>query len=347
MKTTFAVALLMMLFSNLEAQTTFRKAIFLHHSTGGNIYYKGSNTTVLKELANYNMAKSFTGNQKITMAEEWFGVGNNEWNTMRNFVEGTNGYKISNYFSQYNVIIIKSCFPSSEVISEGSSADTKNPIIKSIYNYKWHWRSMVKYMQKHPEIFFVIWTNAPLEAASTKSEWAANAKNFCNWATNILAKGLDSEYGAFPPNVFVFDFFGKLTDSNGNMKDIYKTKSGDSHPNAAAADLIAPQFVKEIFDAALAYERVITSMPDTKTDQLKIFPIPAQDYLTIEVDDSAIPSTIALTNLCGQKLFSKVIDSEVLHQKVTIDVSKYPSGLYLVNIESPKKKTEVHKIIIQ
>ena len=37
----------------------------------------------------------------------------------------------------------------------------------------------------------------------------------------------------------------------------YQVQSGDSHPNAAATELVAPQFVQEIFNAAIAYEAII------------------------------------------------------------------------------------------
>jgi hypothetical protein len=38
------------------------------------------------------------------------------------------------------------------------------------------------------------------------------------------------------------------------MLPMYAASPGDSHPNAAATQLVAPQFVEEIFDAAIAYE---------------------------------------------------------------------------------------------
>ena len=347
MKAIITLAFLMFFIGLPNAQRTFRKAMFLHHSTGGRILGpNGSNTSVPVELTKYNATKSFTGSQMITLDEEWFKPEDNEWSTMRNFVEATSGYKISDYFKNHNVIIIKSCYPSSLIDIVGGSADTNNPTLKSIYNYKWHWRAMVRYMQKHPEIFFVIWTNAPLEPASTNTTQAANAKAFCDWAKNTLAKGLDPELGAFPKNVFVFDFFSKLTDTKGMMKVEYRSKSTDSHPNAAATALVAPQFVAEIFDAALAYERIVTSIDNPTVEQLKIYPVPANDHLTIEVENTSLPSTIALTNLVGQKLYSKTINSASDNAKITIDVSNYPAGFYLVNLESGGKP-EVHKILIQ
>lgn len=82
------------------------------------------------------------------------------------------------------------------------------------------------------------------------------SKQFCSWAKNVLAERLDPETGLFPPNVYVFDFFQKLTGSNGMMLEMYVAGPGDSHPNAAATQLVAPQFVQEIFNASIGYEFV-------------------------------------------------------------------------------------------
>ncbi len=321
--------------------------MFLHHSTGLNILGpNGSSTSVSLELVKYNEIKLFTGDQKVTMNHEWFVPGDNEWVTMRNFFEGNLSLKPDAYLNNYKIIIVKSCFPSSEIASAGSISDMQNPTYKSIYNYKWHWRSMVRIMEQHPNNFFVIWTNAPLEASSTSATQAAYAKEFCFWAKNILAKGLDTEYGHFPKNVFVFDFFAKLTDENGIMKNEFRTSSGDSHPNAAATELVAPQFVQEVFDAALAYERTITSTPSAKTEGLKIYPMPAKDHLTVEIEDGAHPYTIALTNICGQEIHRITLPAAQGWHRVNIDVSTFPKGIYIIQLQTGAK-AEARRILIQ
>ena len=109
-------------------------------------------------------------------------------------------------------------------------------------------------MADRPQNFFAIWTNAPLVAGATNPTQASLAREFCTWAKDTLAMGLDPEMGPFPPNVYVFDFFSKLANQNGYLKPEYAVGSGDSHPNSAATVLIAPQFVNEIFGAAIAYE---------------------------------------------------------------------------------------------
>jgi hypothetical protein len=234
----------------------FRSGIFLHHSTGGCIWGpNGSSTSVPQEMDGYNTAHGYTGEQAISMNEEWWAPGDNEWATQHAFFEDPGPVSGIGYYLPGNkIIVIKTCFPASAMSGAGQPSDTLNPGLKSLYNYKWHWRHIVRAMNQHRDNFFVIWTNAPLEPNSTNAAEAALSKQFSAWAKDVLAAGLDPETGAFPPNVYVFDFFHKLTGENGMMLPMYAASPGDSHPNAAATQLVAPQFVEEIFDAAIAYE---------------------------------------------------------------------------------------------
>jgi hypothetical protein len=234
----------------------FRSGIFLHHSTGGNIWGpNGSSTSVPAEMATYNNSHGYTGSYAVTMNEEWWSPGDNEWATQHQFFEDPNPMTGIGYYLPGNkIIVIKSCFPSSSMSGIGQPSDTLNPYSKTIYNYKWHWRHIVQAMASHPGNFFAIWTNAPLEPYSTNASEALLSKQFCVWAKDTLATGLDPVFGAFPPNVYVFDFFRKLTGPNGMMLSSYAVGPGDSHPNATATQLVAPQFVQEIFNASIGYE---------------------------------------------------------------------------------------------
>jgi hypothetical protein len=236
----------------------FRSGIFLHHSTGSNIWGpNGSSTSVPQEISVYNTAHGYTGVQAVTMNEEWWSPSDNEWATQHEFFEDPSPVSGIGYYLPGNkIIVIKSCFPSSAMTGPGQPSDTLSPWLKTTYNYKWHWRHIVKAMSSYPDNFFVIWTNAPLEPFSTNASEALLSDQFCTWAKDTLATGLDITYGAFPSNVYVFDFFQKLTGTNGMMLGIYAVAPYDSHPNASATQLVAPQFVLEIFNASIAYEAI-------------------------------------------------------------------------------------------
>ncbi len=236
-----------------------RNGIFLHHSTGECIWGpNGSNTSVPQEVSAYNNSHGFTGNNAFNLSETWFPNNpgdNNEWERWHRIFENRDpNAVITTYYNTYGIIMIKSCFPSSAIESIGQPSDTLEPTLKTIYNYKWHWRHIINAMRAQPNIFFVIWTNAPLVEAETNPTQAALSRQFCIWAKDTLAQGLDPVFGQFPRNVYVFDFFRKLTDSNGFMLLQYATAYNDSHPNAAATQLVAPQLVQEIFNAYLSWK---------------------------------------------------------------------------------------------
>ncbi len=248
---------------NNFSQSRFRSGVFLHHSTGANIWGpNGSSTSIPQEMTAYNTLKGYSDSNAVSMNEVWFpgsGIGNDwfDWHWIFDNLDPNNN--IYPFLADNKIVVIKSCFPSSNITGYGSPDDTSGSGVtyKTIYNYKWHWRSILDIIKQHPENFFVIWTNAPLVAEATNSTEARLANEFCTWAKDTLANGNDPVYGAFPPNVYVFDFFHKLAMPNGYMNPAYQVQSGDSHPNAAATELVAPQFVQEVFDAAITYETII------------------------------------------------------------------------------------------
>lgn len=251
------VAFSSILACRLEGQTNlFRSGIFLHHSTGGCIWGpNGSYVSVPSEITAYNNLHGYTGTNAVSFNETWYpGCCDNEWCTWHNIFELNDPENISNYYASNPVIMIKSCFPSASVYSYGNPSDTLNPCDKTVENYKWHWRHIVEVMRDNPNNFFVIWTNAPLVESQTNATEAYNSHLFCKWAKDTLAMGLDPICGAFPPNVYVFDFFHKLVDTQYYLPLVYAASQWDSHPNGDATALVAPQLVTEIFDNAIAYE---------------------------------------------------------------------------------------------
>jgi hypothetical protein len=237
-------------------QGRFRSGIFLHHSTGGCIWGpNGGEVSVRGEIARYNYTHGLSGPDSMNLAEKWWPSDDNDWWVWHAIFDNNGGADdIRPFLDAYPIVMIKSCFPSSSMTGLGSSADSLSPRIKSVANYKWHWRSLVSLMKQRPQNFFVIWTNAPLVAGETNSSQATLSNAFCRWAKDTLAAGLDQSFGPFPKNVFVFDFFHSLADSSGMLPSEYAAGPADSHPNAKATTLVAPVLVKQVFDAALAYE---------------------------------------------------------------------------------------------
>ncbi|MBK7228595.1 MAG: T9SS type A sorting domain-containing protein [Ignavibacteriales bacterium] len=246
--------------STIFSQSLFRSGRFFHHSTGNRIWGpNGSSTSIPNEMTLYNTEKGYIGNNEVSMNETWFPSDDNEWYTWHRIFDNSDpNDNIYPYLENNKIIVIKSCYPSSEMIGAGGPSDTlNNPSLKTIYNYKWHWRSIIQIMKQYPDNFFVIWTNAPLVPGATNIQEASLADQFCTWAKDTLATGNDPLLGEFPSNVYVFDFFHKLADATGMLQLQYATSTTDSHPNGLATELVSPQFVQEIFNAAIFYEGII------------------------------------------------------------------------------------------
>jgi len=336
----------------LSSQTLFRSGIFLHHSTGANIWGpNGASTTIPVQMTNYNTAHSYTGGNAVTMSEEWWAPSDNEWSTQHTFFEDPSLITgIGYYLLTNNVIVIKSCFPSSAIESIGQASDTLTPTYKSIYNYKWHWRHIIKVMQEHSNNFFAIWTNAPLVAGATNATEAMNSHRFCKWAKDTLAAGLDPIFGAFPPNVYVFDFFHKLTDANGFLMSQYAMSGSDSHPNTAATNLVAPQFVQEIFNAAIAYEAIHNGINEINNDNILVLentPNPFSEYTNISF---SIPQQtkvqLSIYNLNGvlvKQLLDEVKPKGLF--AITFNSNEFENGTYFCQIKT-NKTTITKKMLI-
>ena len=76
-----------------------------------------------------------------------------------------------------------------------------------------------------------------------------------------------------------------------------------------------------------------------KADQLKVYPNPVQDILTISYDQKIL--SVAVYNASGQLVLTK----EINDTKGTMDVSKLLSGVYLVKIHAVNDFVKTVKVI--
>jgi hypothetical protein len=346
----FLIVLLLVTISIISfSQSKFRSGIFLHHSTGDNIWGpNGSATSIPQEIAKYNTFHTYSAGDAISMDQLWWpdgaNSGNNEWECWHRIFENKDlaNSDIRGILAANKIVVIKSCFPSSALDRLGQLSDTLSPTEKTIYNYKWHWRHIVKAMKQHPGVFFAIWTNAPLTSGQSDATAADLSKKFCKWAKDTLAKGLDPIIGTFPKNIYVFDYFSKLTDANGYLKNQYAVNSGDSHPNDAATALIAPQFVSEIFDAAISYEGYLLGVEKDHYLNLLLYPNPSGNDITVRVSSLSGDLKLYIYNVNGQKLLSQPVDNYLTR----IDIASLSQGIYYLKV-TDGKRTEVRKIVRQ
>ena len=255
MKKTFVFAILCLSVSFSPAQ--FRRAVFWRHSAGLCFWDRSqlSNltppTTVTKEVASYNASHGYTGNAAVSMSELYFPgpegvVNDNNWYRWDAVFAERDSYRQTVDYTT-PITVVKTCYLSQQGMKS----------IDSIEAYKAHIRHIVTVMKNHPNNFFVIWTNYPA-ATDGRADRAAWSNTFSTWMKQTLATGNDS-FGPFPPNVYVFDVFHLLASPvDGYCDPIYGSGSegpGDDHPSNAAVAVVDPAFIRETFDAAIAYER--------------------------------------------------------------------------------------------
>jgi hypothetical protein len=312
------------------SQTKFRNGMFFHHSTGLCIWGpNGSSTGVPQQMTLYNNSHGYSGTNAVAITESWFPVNaDNDWYLWHEMFEQNTPENISSYFSGNKIIMVKSCFPSSALEGAGEPSDTLSPDYKTIFNYKWHWRSIIRVMRAHPQNFFIIWTNAPLAELETTPESAGWSKQFCKWAKDTLAQGLDPVTGSFPHNVYVFDFFSKLTNASGYLQPQYATDPHNSHPNAAATVLVAPLLVNEVFDHSIAYEQIYGIR---KTDDI----IPEKFYLFQNYPNPFNQSTIINFQISEKRnVILKIFDIAGREAAILVNEVLQP-GSYEVRYDAP------------
>jgi len=138
------------------------------------------------------------------------------------------------FVMKHDVIIIKSCYPNSNIKS-----DDELQTIKS------HYGSIASFFAQHSNKQLIIITSPPLVPLRTNTANAARARELALWLS----------HETFNANINVFDFFDMLADhANDHVNMLRRTYRRllpfDSHPNKQASKNIAPKLVRRIIDVA-------------------------------------------------------------------------------------------------
>jgi hypothetical protein len=130
---------------------------------------------------------------------------------------------------QYEVIIFKSCFPTSNISTDDQLEQDKN----------WY-LEMRNGMDQYRDKIFIVVSQPPLNPAETTPEAADRARLLANWLKS-------REFLGGHPNIFTFDLFGYLAENNQVSQDYNMLRKAyqegiDSHPNLLANETIGPIF---------------------------------------------------------------------------------------------------------
>jgi hypothetical protein len=233
------------------------RIIFMHHSTGQGVIAEGGVREGFTALGYEFWDHGYNDDGLVDASGNALGI---NWSVPDDNTDPDGWYAIfhqpvtdppSNTFShmlQYDVIIFKSCFPTSDIQSEEQFED-----------YRRHFLSIRDVIDRHPDRLFIAFTTPPLVPNSTTPEAAARARRWAEYLTS-------DEYLVGHPNLVVFDFFSLLADEDGFLRSDYRADEWDSHPNELANRTVGPLLVRFVDQAIREFEPGMAPAPPQQPD---------------------------------------------------------------------------------
>jgi hypothetical protein len=242
--------------TNLTYDNPDTRILFLHHSTGNNIWYgdvlqnkkklfRHDTCLVPRLLKEYNESHSI----KISIEEKNFPTGNpypwqNDPYDYYNIWVKNAGDKmymeeptLEILTKKYNVIIFKHCFPSSNILEDDQSPDI-NSNKRTLANYRLQYEALKEKLYQFPQTRFIVWTGAALVESQTNEEEGRRANEFADWVKNRWDQPGD--------NISIFDFREIETEGGLFLKPEYASGNTDSHPNVILSVKAAKLLIEKI-----------------------------------------------------------------------------------------------------
>ena len=227
----------------------YTSIIFLHQSTGRNLIDQGKVREQLQQSGyafwdhDYNDIGLRSPNGQFTSYSYNVPKDNTDPDGLAGIFKQPAYPLPFNTFSgllQHEVIIIKSCFPNSNIRSQERLAQLK----------AWYLEIRSR-MDQYPGKVFILFTPPPLNPAETSLEAAVRARALADWLES-------DEFLKGHPNVSVFDFFNLLAEqepaaADYNMLRQSYRNGNDSHPNQLANETIGPLFTQFVIDSIQTY----------------------------------------------------------------------------------------------
>lgn len=158
------------------------------------------------------------------------------------FFDVVKTWKLSEGRKHHDIVMFKSCFPNSDITSDGM-----------LDEYKQHFNKLPATFRANPDILFIGMSTPPLVKAGTSPEAAKRARAWARW--------LMTEFARDVKNVGVFDLFDALAitadrpDAN-TLVPQFSTSPKDSHPSPegarAVTRLFIPWFNRAVREAGFA-----------------------------------------------------------------------------------------------
>ena len=332
MRNSVLICILLAMLAEMHGQS----AIFLHHSTGEGVFVEGKvaswiNQYNSKNGTNYTVtARAYPGTPY-----PWEHYRYDYWNLWLNGQCSSTDINIQclgNILQSYDMVIYKHCFPGAGIGPDNGAAAV-NSSVKTIGNYKLQYRALRGLMDQYPTKKFIIWTLAPLHRLETTTEEAARAREFVNWVKSTWL----TEDGKSHPNIYIFDFYNLVAESNTNpvngkincLKYEYEKShtNGDSHPNLLANQTVGPIFAEFIVNTFKGQSTGINKYDDNR-DEIVISSDPGQHQLSIDISRSGENKmSVRIFNINGQMVYNNPSSEE---PTLLINTSGFLNGTYII-----------------
>jgi len=246
-------ALLLSCESNQREMT---KVIFLHHSTGKNIWLGNSNRYINKLAKVSDVTKYFNKYNKLNKTDYII----TEKNFPRLAPYGWKNYPYDYYniwvknagehffykeptleilTKKYDVIIFKHCYAVCRILPDTIPPDV-NSELKTLENYKLQYNALKNKMHEFPDNKFIVWTPATYTKNMMTEDEANRTREFYNW--------IMEEWDEKGDNIYIWDFYKYETEGELYMLGKNADASSNSHPGKLFSTRISPLFSKFIID---------------------------------------------------------------------------------------------------
>jgi hypothetical protein len=264
-------------FPGITTAATDDDLVFIHHSVGSNWLNSGLETKLLQKPyiderndIGYGTAMDPDANRPPSLGAKPGDLTDmNHWILWFNdYLEGVRAHGSATGFNR--ITMFKSCYPNSQVASDGVEPGDPFSAEKTLANYKAifrhptgpgqvydragiEYRPLEDVFAANADVLFVVVTSPPLHYAPSDATNDANAhraRRFNNWLKNTWLPAYNFAHPDLD-NVVVFDLFDVLAYPDNHplhpnrLRAEYGGESGDSHPNEAGNDAATDLFAGE------------------------------------------------------------------------------------------------------
>lgn len=269
----FANLLIMMtLISLLSCNNEDEKAdiniIFLHHSTGDNIW-NGRPPSLVKravrkisdnladKISRKPLMLSFFKEYKVNSGKNYrikevdfpkaapYGWNNNPYDYYNIWVKNAGELPFREeptleiLTKDYQVIIFKHCYPVSNIKPDADSADI-NSARRTLANYRLQYSALREKLHEFPDTKFILFTGAAQVKANLAEDEAIRAKDFFEWVR--------IEWDLPGDNIYLWDLYSLEIEGGLYFKDEYAMSPTDSHPNESFSSRASGLLFNRIID---------------------------------------------------------------------------------------------------